>query len=829
MPPHPSLRAITLVSLVLGPLLLGSRAAGAQTVEGVVEEAPRRVLVRLVGEDGSPGPVQVTDPEGQFLMAVPSPGVYRVRVERMGFRAGTSVPVSVGAGERARVRVPLPEEPLELASAPLPTTACAPEPDGMDRLSLAWRSIRTAMEIGLWSQDRGELLLDAEVRRRQLEADARTVVRAEVPEERRGVSRLAPAVEPRDLLERGFIREDESGNVLYFQPSPEVLVDPGFVETHCLRLQGPEGGALMGVAFEPREGLETALPDVAGVIWISSVDGRPVLLEFAYRNVDPKVVPASAGGRTTFAELPDGSWVTAETWLRMPLLQVTATEGDQTWRVAGLREERARLLRVREGDNTWAVTPQTGELQGRVLASQGGEGAAGAQVSLVGTPYSARTDPDGAFRISNLLEGVYRVSASHPRFDQLPLGPGVSTVQVTPGSAAEVTITPPSAEDAALQLCAGPDASDGSVIVTGQIVDSLSSEPLVGLPLTVRFLDPRREGRPYHEARVASGAGGFYVYCDAPRGQTVRIRPALPGARVDDDLTFVALAPVERKDLVVRLSTEQAESGVFGVIRDAVSGRPVEAAEVWIQDTGRRVTTNSNGFYAIPGVEPGLYILEISHLGYADREVLVRVDGGQAYEVDVTLEVDAIPLEGITVTVVPSRLFGDMVDLQRRMELGFGDFVVRSELEIRGGTLASILQGRSGVRVVNGPGRAGERFLVLRESVDIVQAEQDPDVDFRRGDTPPIELRFCFPAVWVDGRRWSRPRSGGVGHDPVDFTQFVAMDIEAVEIYRGAGSVPGEFGGGDAACGAVVIWTRRGGRTIRGEMGGRPGTGTEGT
>lgn len=63
----------------------------------------------------------------------------------------------------------------------------------------------------------------------------------------------------------------------------------------------------------------------------------------------------------------------------------------------------------------------------------------------------------------------------------------------------------------------------------------------------------------------------------------------------------------------------------------------------------------------------------------------------------------------------------------------------------------------------------------------------------------------------------------------MDFTQFVAMDIEAVEIYRGAGSVPGEFGGGDAACGAVVIWTRRGGRTIRGEMGGRPGTGNEGT
>lgn len=810
-------------------LVLPAGALTGQVLEGAVPGVEKRVLVRLVAEDGTHGPVQVTDGAGQFLLAAPGPGAYRVQVERLGYRPALSDPVQVEAGSRSHVAVALPEEPLRLATAPIRTAACAPHPAGDDRLSLAWASVSTALEMSLWNQDRGELLLDAQVHRRQLDADARTVIRAELPEERTGVSRLAPAVDAADLLARGFIREDPEGNVRYFPPTPAVLMHPDFMESHCLRLQGPEGGALVGVAFEPRPDPEgESRPDVAGVIWVAAADGRPVLLEFAYRNVDPQVVPASAGGRTTFAELPDGSWVTAETWLRMPLLQVSGPAGEEVWQVVGLREERARLLRVRSGESAWAVTPESGALEGTVRLSEEGEPLVGAQVRLVGTPLSTTTGADGGFRFTGLLDGVYRVSADHPRFDALPLGPAVPAVEVVPGSTASVTLAPPAPEEAALQLCARPDASRGAVILTGQVTDSLSGEALVGLPLNIRFLDPRREGRPYHEARVASGAGGFYVYCDAPRGQTVRIRPALPGARVEDDLTFVALSPVERQDLLVGLSTEQGESGLFGVVRDAQSGQAIEAAEIRIQDTPHRALTNSNGFYALPGVEPGLYVVEVGHLAYANREVVVRVDGGQAYEVDVSLEVDAIPLEGITVTVLPSRLFGDMVDLQRRMELGFGDFVMRREMEHRGGTLASILQGRSGVRVVNGPGRAGERFIVLRDAMDLTVPPDDPGAgaDPRaatRGEG--ATLRFCFPAVWVDGQQWSRPRSGGVGHDPVDFTQFVTMDIEAVEVYRGAGSVPGEFGGGDAACGAVVIWTRRGGRTIRGDVGRDAGIG----
>lgn len=804
------------------PVALGlAAAAGAQTLEGVVEGADSRVLVRLLDDSGTVVANQVTDPSGHFLLAAPGPGAYTARVERMGYRALDSDTVRVDAGARTNLTLALPHRPLALQQAPRPEPgSCSVEAWGDDRLALAWSSVTTAMAMMVWNAERGELLLDARIHRRELEADGRTVVRSEAPVERSGVTRLVPAVNPRDLLARGFIREDQDGGTLYFSPTPAVLSDSHFLDHYCLRLQGPENSPLVGVAFEPRSVPEAeARPGVAGVVWLARDSGRPVLLEFAYRQVDPQVVPASAGGQTAFAELPDGSWVTAETWLRMPLVEVVDDGVEERWQVMGLREERARLVRVRDGTNLWTVTPESGAVTGRVLFREG-EPLEGAQVELVGTGIRTLTDPQGAFRFDGLLEGVYRVSARHPRFESLPLGPAVPAVEVTLGETATVTLEPPSAEGAALQLCPTEDARVGSVVVTGQVVDSLSGEPLAGLPLNLRFRDPRREGNPYHEARVSSGAGGYYVYCDAPRGQTVRIRPALPGARVQDDLTFVALSPVERQDIPVRLSTEQRSGGLFGLIRDARTGQGIEAVEVRVRDTDYRTLTNSNGFFAIADVMPGLYAMTISHLAYEDREVVVRMDGGQAYQVNVELEVDAIPIEGITVTVVPRRLFGDMVDLQRRMELGFGDFMIRDELDSRSGTLATALQGRLGVKLVTGSSRPGERFVVLRQARDI------NFVPGPGGDQEALELQeggvlsfdYCFPSVWVDGRRFSQPRAGGIGHTPVDFTQFMSIDIEAVEVYRGAGSVPGEFGGGDAACGAVVIWSRRGGRTIRGEM-----------
>ncbi|MDX1746855.1 MAG: aconitase family protein, partial [Halobacteriales archaeon] len=60
----------------------------------------------------------------------------------------------------------------------------------------------------------------------------------------------------------------------------------------------------------------------------------------------------------------------------------------------------------------------------------------------------------------------------------------------------------------------------------------------------------------------------------------------------------------------------------------------------------------------------------------------------------------------------------------------------------------------------------------------------------------------CEPVLYVDGMRFQLDPDLGWG-EPIGA-------IQAMEIYRGAAEVPGEFSGSDAACGEVVVWTKRG-------------------
>jgi hypothetical protein len=51
---------------------------------------------------------------------------------------------------------------------------------------------------------------------------------------------------------------------------------------------------------------------------------------------------------------------------------------------------------------------------------------------------------------------------------------------------------------------------------------------------------------------------------------------------------------------------------------------------------------------------------------------------------------------------------------------------------------------------------------------------------------------------------------------PPDFSRdFTVPDLEAIEVYRSSAETPIEFGEGGAPCGAIVLWSRRGGLAKR--------------
>ena len=64
------------------------------------------------------------------------------------------------------------------------------------------------------------------------------------------------------------------------------------------------------------------------------------------------------------------------------------------------------------------------------------------------------------------------------------------------------------------------------------------------------------------------------------------------------------------------------------------------------------------------------------------------------------------------------------------------------------------------------------------------------------------------PVAAVAAGSLGNAESGGDGYlSP--FLGIPPKDIAAIEIYRGIGVTPPEFGGGGSLCGTIVVWTKR--------------------
>jgi hypothetical protein len=72
-------------------------------------------------------------------------------------------------------------------------------------------------------------------------------------------------------------------------------------------------------------------------------------------------------------------------------------------------------------------------------------------------------------------------------------------------------------------------------------------------------------------------------------------------------------------------------------------------------------------------------------------------------------------------------------------------------------------------------------------------------------------VRDCFYQIIVDGQRIFALGSGGPNgaRDPPSIDDFAPNGLEGIEVYAGPATTPPQFGGLGAACGTIILWTRR--------------------
>ena len=244
-------------------------------------------------------------------------------------------------------------------------------------------------------------------------------------------------------------------------------------------------------------------------------------------------------------------------------------------------------------------------------------------------------------------------------------------------------------------------------------------------------------------------------------------RPSRRGPGVGACLAGVALLALLPQGVLAQTAGSLSGQVVY-------RGGPVlPGVQVLFPELGLRADTDSEGRFELAVVRPGEHLLTIYALGCELATRTVEVEPGENTRVTVRVGPRAFALDELVVTGTPSEL--------SRAELPFSvEELSGSELRTAtaAGSIANLLRGMAGGRVVRGSGLPGqEADILLRGPASLGGAEQQP-------------------LVVVDGIIAGHSTAG---IDP--------MDVERIEVLKGAAAAA--HYGSRAQGGVIEITTKR--------------------
>ena len=287
-------------------------------------------------------------------------------------------------------------------------------------------------------------------------------------------------------------------------------------------------------------------------------------------------------------------------------------------------------------------------IEGTVFDSTRGEPVTGATVFLFGTPLRATTGPDGSFVLDSVPPGRYTAVFFHERLGELGLSPGPSEVEVVEGGPTRLSLAIPSvATVLAVQCGFEPSAPrESSGVLLGLVTDGETGVPLPRARVRLSWMSS--PGGADSSRTVLTDETGWYRACAAPLDVPVVILASFLNHSAPQEEVVVRPGQAGRLDLVVGALTS---ASLEGRIVDIPSGVPLPGAEVELRGTPLRATSDLDGLFRFPEVQPGHHTILVRYIGREPRADSVRLEGGRHVKVVVQLPAEAIPLPPLEVTV----------------------------------------------------------------------------------------------------------------------------------------------------------------------------------
>ena len=529
-------RAPLVIVVLAGALMLPGGTATAQrparqevrgtVFDGEANASVEGAMVLLFDTNGRRVHGVLSGTGGFFRIDVPTPGRYRLRIERIGYANAETEPFEVAAGTVTWQFVTATVEPVELAQLDVSgSTRCQVRPEGIATATV-WEEARKALAAARWTEDR-ELYRFSWIRfERDVATDGRRILDETRTFNRRFTSTPFVALDLDLLEQKGFVEALPNGSARYYAPDATVLLSDMFLDTHCFRLRDRdmESGRLLGLVFEPIPGRD--LPDVGGVVWLEEDSGRLHSLEYRYVNHPLRLPSNRGGGDLTFAELPNGTWIVKDWRIRMPKLaqELDRRSGFRRWLITGYHDTGGIVQQATTNTGTIVMDAVRGGITG-VVVDSAGRPVAGAPVRIQGTEAADTTAIDGTFSFTDVGDGVWSVAAAVPELDGLGYVTELE-VEVHESGMSPVRVELPSLADVVRERCPDTPPGPARFVVLGHVVDAAGASVPNALVRVAWTAPQGQDGRPdqqSHWVDLSADAEGKFAYC-APAGRRLQIQ-----------------------------------------------------------------------------------------------------------------------------------------------------------------------------------------------------------------------------------------------------------------------------------------------------------------
>jgi hypothetical protein len=493
-----------------------------------------RGFVILLDETGREVRRTLTSENGRFYFADLESGEYRLRSERIGYRAWLTNPFAVDRQDTLDFAVAVLAIPIQLSGVEVTDEAVCGSPGQDAGMGDLWEEVRKALRAASWSADHQPYRYRLHSYQRDLSARRRELLSEEI-DVNWGGYRLPYVSQASDsLADHGYIVDGPDG-IWYHAPDANVLLAVSFQRTHCFNVvRGEkESPGLIGLAFEPIP--ERDAPDIAGTLWVDEQSSALRRIEFRYTDPPFPFRDPSIGGTVEFMPLPSGAWVVARWEIRTPLAaeeQVWLSDRDtyirtRPQRVTQLDAIRATgeaVIEIEDWHGTSVyVSPALARLHGTAFDSLRGRALAGERVSIVGTGYHTTTESDGSYELTALLAGEYSVTTA--RLDSLGFADGHIPVRLVPGETADLALSIPALSTIHEALCPGQGIGP---VLFGVVSHPYQEGAFSNARVVASWVTSRTPARvPGNRKReVQSDGSGRYVLCDLPVNETITIEVA---------------------------------------------------------------------------------------------------------------------------------------------------------------------------------------------------------------------------------------------------------------------------------------------------------------